>query len=82
MVNSEELIGTTELVPQNWYHRISEGYAVAQFVEALRYKSEGRGFIPDGVIGMFHWHNPSSRTMALGSSQPLTEMSTVSISWG
>jgi hypothetical protein len=24
----------------------------------------------------FNWHNPSSRTMALGSTQPLTEMST------
>jgi hypothetical protein len=28
------------------------GQAVAQFVEALRYKSEGS--IPDGVIGIFH----------------------------
>jgi hypothetical protein len=34
------------------------------------------GSIPDGVIGVFHWHNPFGRTMALGSSQPLTEMST------
>ena len=33
------------------------------------------GSIPDGIIGIFHWHNPSSRTMALGSTQPLTEMS-------
>jgi hypothetical protein len=24
------------------------------------------GSIPDCVIGMFHWHNPSCRTMALG----------------
>ena len=24
------------------------------------------GSIPDGVIGIFHWHNPSSRTMVLG----------------
>ena len=39
------------------------------------------GSIPDGV-GIFHWHNPSDRTMALGSSQPLTEMSTRSTSWG
>ena len=37
--------------------------------------------IPDGVIGIFHWHNPSGRTMALGSTQPLTEMSTRNISW-
>ena len=34
------------------------------------------GSIPDGVIGIFHWHNPTGRTMALGSTQPLTEMST------
>ena len=38
--------------------------------------------IPDGVIGIFHWHNPSGRTLALGSTQPLTEMSTGNISWG
>jgi hypothetical protein len=29
-----------------------------------------------------HWHNPVGRTMALGSTQPLTEMSTRNISWG
>ena len=33
-------------------------------------------------INIFHWHNPSVRTMALGSTQPLTEMSTRNISWG
>ena len=40
------------------------------------------GSIPDGVIGIFHRHNPSGRTMALGSTQPLREMSTGNISWG
>jgi len=40
------------------------------------------GSIPDGVLGVFHGHNPSGRTMALGLSQPLTEMSTRNISWG
>ena len=40
------------------------------------------GSIPDGVIGILHWHNPSGRTMALGLTQPLTEMSTRNISWG
>jgi len=29
------------------------GHAVAQLFEALRYKSEGRGFNPDGVIVIF-----------------------------
>ena len=40
------------------------------------------GSIPDGVIGIFHWHNPSSHSMALESTQTLTEMSTRNISWG
>ena len=58
------------------------GHAVALLVEALRYKPEGRGSIPDAVIEMFNWHNPSDRTMALGLTQTLTEMSTRNISWG
>jgi len=37
--------------------------------------------IPDGVIGIFHWHNPFEHTMALGSSLPLTEMSSRNTSW-
>ena len=40
------------------------------------------GSIPDGATGIFHWHNPSGRTTALGSTQPLTEMSTRNVSWG
>jgi len=40
------------------------------------------GSIPDGVIGIFHWHNPTGRTMTLGSTQPLTETSNRDISWG
>jgi len=40
------------------------------------------GLIRKGVIGIFHWHNPSGCTMALGLTQPLTEMSTRNISWG
>jgi hypothetical protein len=38
--------------------------------------------IPDGAIGIIHCLNPSGRTMALGSSQPSTEMSTSNIFWG
>jgi hypothetical protein len=34
------------------------------------------GSIPDGVTGIFHSHNTSSHSMALGSTQPLTEIST------
>jgi len=32
------------------------------------------GSNPDGVNGIFHRHNPSDRTVALGSTQPLTDM--------
>ena len=53
--------------------------------EFLRHCATSRnvaGSIPDDVTGIFHLHNPSGRTMALGSTQPLTEMSTRNISWG
>jgi hypothetical protein len=30
--------------------------------------------ITDSVTGIFHWHNPSGRTMALGLTLPLTEI--------
>jgi hypothetical protein len=38
------------------------------------------GSIPDGVIGIFHWHIPSGCTPALVLTQSLTEMSTRNIS--
>ena len=34
------------------------------------------GSIPDGVIGIFHCHNPSSRTKTLRPTQSLLELST------
>jgi hypothetical protein len=40
------------------------------------------GSIPDGVTGIFHRHNPSGRTMALGLTQPRREMNARNISWG
>jgi len=46
---------------------------VAQLVEALRYKPEGRGFYSR------RYHNPSGRTVALVLTQPQTEMSTRNI---
>jgi len=51
-------------------------------VKVLCYKSEGRWFDLSWCQRIFHWHNPSDRTMALGSTQPLAEISTRSISWG
>jgi hypothetical protein len=40
------------------------------------------GSIPDEVIGFFNWPNPSSRIIALGSTEPLTEMSTSNLPGG
>jgi hypothetical protein len=34
------------------------------------------GSIPNEVIGFFNWRIPSSHIMALGSTRPLTEIST------
>jgi hypothetical protein len=50
----------------------------------LRYYATNRkvaGSSPDEVV-FFNLPNPSSRTMALGSTQPLTEMSTRNIPGG
>jgi hypothetical protein len=40
------------------------------------------GSIRDVVTGIFHWLDPAVHTVALGSAQPLTEMSNLDISWG
>ena len=37
---------------------------------------EVAGWIPYGVIGIYHWLNPSGRIMALGSTQTLTAIFT------
>jgi len=50
------------------------GPTVAQLVEAVSYMPEGREFDSPWC------HNPSGRTVALGSTQPLTEIITSSIS--
>jgi hypothetical protein len=47
----------------------------------LRYCPTSRkvaGSIPDGVIGIFYWYNPSRRTMA----QHLSKSSAKNIYWG
>ena len=44
------------------------GARVGVMVKALRYKPQVAGSIPDGVIVIFQWHNPTGRTMALGST--------------
>ena len=58
------------------------GAAVAQWLRCCATNRKVTGSIPDGVNEFFIDINTSDRTMALGSTHPLTEMSTRSISWG
>jgi hypothetical protein len=50
-------------------------YAVAQWLRHCATNRKVAESIPDGVIGILYGHNPSGRTMALESTQPLTEVS-------
>jgi hypothetical protein len=59
---------------------IDSGQVVAKLVEALATSRKVAGSISDEVIGFFNLPNPSSVTMNLGSTQPLTEMSTRNLS--
>ena len=67
------------IIPTLYY--ITGEPAVAQVVDALRYMPEFRKF-DFWNFGIFHSHYTSGRTVALGSTQPLIEMSTRNISWG
>ena len=67
------LLYTTTCFRGMWWHSRLRHCATGQKVT---------GSIPDGVTGIFHWLNPPGRTVAPGSTQLLTEMSTRNISWG
>ena len=57
------------------------GHAVAQLVETVCYKpGRSRVRFPYGITGICYLFNPSGLSMALGSTQPPTEMSTRHIS--
>jgi hypothetical protein len=58
------------------------GTAVAQWLKYCATNQKVAGSIPDGVMEFFIDVKPSDRAMSLGSTQPLTEMSTGIISWG
>jgi hypothetical protein len=57
------------------------GTAVAQWLRHCARNQKVVFSIPDGVMEFFIDINPSDRTMVLGPTQPLTEMSTRIISW-
>jgi len=64
------------LLDTNFGTKKSVGTAVAQWLRCCATNRKVAGSIPAG--GFFI----SDRTIALGLTQPLTEMSTRSISWG
>jgi hypothetical protein len=64
------------LQPNYVEHFGNAGCAVAQWLRHCATNQKVAGSIPDGVIEFF-----SGRTMALGLTQPLTEISNRDISW-
>jgi hypothetical protein len=63
-----QLIGTTT---RDWNTRTRNSW-LSHYATSRKVA----GSSPDEVDFFSNWPNPSSRTMALGSTQPLTEMST------
>jgi len=60
-------------------------YGGSQWCSWLRHCATSQKFagsIPDDVVGIFHWHNPSGLTVALGLTRTVTEMRTRDVSWG
>jgi len=80
LVQCRNCMEDTHFVPRHAHHSLnfSDTYTLCYCATSRKVA----GSFPDGVIGIFHLYNPSGRTMALGLTQPLTEMSTRSISWG
>ena len=67
--------GTTETA--NW--QLSDKIMTIYFYSHCATSRKVVGSIPNCVTGIFHWHNPSGRTMALELIQLLTEMSKVKV---
>jgi hypothetical protein len=59
-----------------FYELYEEGKRLRSWLRHYATRRKVAGSIPDEVIGLFNWYKLSSRNMALGSTQPLTEVST------
>ena len=66
------------LAYEEWGHAAGGAVGWGTVLQAGR----SRVRFPMVSLDFFHWHNPSGRTMALESTQPLIEMSTRNVSWG
>jgi hypothetical protein len=74
------MVGIRELWRHNVIFRVHmmSNVSYHSFLSGLFTTGKVAGSIHDGVIGIFHF----GRIMALGLTQPLTEMSTRNIFWG
>jgi hypothetical protein len=76
-------LSQTLVVPtDSFINTVKVDTTAAQWLRYCTTNQKVVGSISDGVMEFFIDINPSDGTMALGSTQPLTEMSTRSISWG
>jgi hypothetical protein len=71
-------------LPENivFYRMLPTFFRSTRWRSWLRHCATSRkvaGSIPDGIIAIFHSHDPSGRTMALGSTQPVTQMSAMDV---
>jgi hypothetical protein len=55
----------------SWLHCIFRGTRWRSWLWHCATSRKVAGSIPGVVIGIFHWHNPFGRTLALGLTQPL-----------
>jgi hypothetical protein len=73
-------LGTSLVLTPRIINRL--GTSVAQWLRYCAINQKVAGSIKDGIMEIFIDKISSDRTMALGSTQPLTEMSTRRISLG
>jgi hypothetical protein len=77
------VVSYLRILPLWWFNTLTFPRRGTRWRSWLRHYATNRkvaGSISDGVIGIFHWHYPSGRTIALGLT--LTEMNTRDNSWG
>ena len=75
---SQKMLRKRVLVQQNLYSYLDGESWLSHCVTSRRSRVQ----FPVVSFGIFHWHNPSGRTMALGMIQHLTEMSIRIFFWG
>ena len=80
LTNSVKLISSKNTVANDYFKCVLPCFGGTRWHSRLRHCATSRkiaGSINDSVTRIFHRQNPSGRTMSLGSTQPLTEMSTM-----